>query len=230
MLLFTLSSLLAFSMAATDLKQILEFDPPTLNIQDAILNNKFKFRLKEKVDKPVQVFFEAPGVTFSKCSVEIGVDDYNQYKEVELSTVPVFDNRKDVDLTIRARAYHAENKIDHDYKCKRVYAPGGTCTSIGDPHYNLFNNLATTHMGEGVFHLFQHEFLSIQATQGKCFSNTPTCNQAIAVRYGTSIFALDARVKDVKDVKMTEISPNKDGIVYKAPTSSDANHIITLPC
>ncbi|KAJ2993742.1 hypothetical protein HDV02_002105 [Globomyces sp. JEL0801] len=227
---FLLLSLLSMSTTANELVKILEFDPPNLNIQDNLLNNKFKFRLKQKQLQPVQVFFEAAGVTFSKCSVEVGVEDFNQWKEIELSTAPVFDNRKETDVNIRARVFQSQTQIDQDYKCKRIYAPGGTCSSVGDPHYKLFNKIDTTHMGEGVFYLFRHDFLTIQATQGKCFSGKPTCNQAIAVRYGSSIMALDTRVGNVNNIKMTEITPNKDGIVYTAPNVKDSNHKIRLPC
>ncbi|KAI8900192.1 hypothetical protein BC833DRAFT_306644 [Globomyces pollinis-pini] len=132
-------SLLALSVAAADLSSLLEFDPPTLNLKDDALDNKFKCRLKKKLDKPVQVFFQGTGITFDKCSIEIGPNDFQNWKEINLSTVPVFEYRPAVDVTILARAFYDGGKVDHEYKGKRSLAPGGYCSSIGDPHYKVYS-------------------------------------------------------------------------------------------
>ncbi|KAJ3255009.1 hypothetical protein HK103_006711 [Boothiomyces macroporosus] len=208
---------------------LLEFDPPILNLQDTVLGSSFRTRMLKKPTSNVKVYFEAPGLTFSDCFVDISVDTFDQWKQITVAGVSVFEQRNAAGFNITARAFVDQTFVDHELVCNRIVAPAGTCTSIGDPHFTTLNGLTYSQFGNGVFHLAQHEHLSIQAAQGFCFGNTVTCNQAIAIRYGSSIIALDTRVAG-NIFNMAEITKNVDGIAYQNPNTANAAHTVTLPC
>ncbi|KAJ3273433.1 hypothetical protein HDV01_004503 [Terramyces sp. JEL0728] len=208
---------------------LLEFDPPGLTLQDTVLGASFRTRMINKPTSNAKIYFEAPGLTFSDCFVDITVDTFDQWRNISISGVSVFEQRNVANFNITARAFVDETFVDHGLGCSREVAPAGTCLSIGDPHFQTLNGLSYSQFGTGPYHLAVHEHLAIQTIQGFCFGNTVTCNQAIAIRYGSSIIALDTRGAG-KAFNMTEISKNVDGIVYQNPTSANAAHIVTLPC
>ncbi|KAJ3256136.1 hypothetical protein HK103_005705 [Boothiomyces macroporosus] len=229
--LLSIASLLALASATPLLSDLLEFDPPSIQLADSNLGNKFRCRLKEKPAKPVKVYFEAAGLQFSDCFIDIDVEQFDQWREVSIFGSQVFETRTNVDITINARAFIEEEKHDQTLPCHRTIAPAGTCTSSGDPHFSCFNGAAITFLKGGCFHLINHEHLQIQAVHGDCdFVGKATCNHAIAVRYGSSIIALDIRDKDKSKHILTQITQNVDGIKYDAPTVADSFHTITLPC
>ena len=100
MKLAVLSTLLS-TIAALDITSLLEFDRPLLEILDTKLSHSFKCRLKEKPSVPVQIYFEAQGISFDNCMIEIDVESYNQWKEIKLIGLPVFDTLSDVDFSIK---------------------------------------------------------------------------------------------------------------------------------
>ncbi|KAJ3271718.1 hypothetical protein HDV01_006413 [Terramyces sp. JEL0728] len=224
-----LAALLGYASATALLQDLLEFDPPTLNILDSSLGNKFRCRLKQKPSEDVKVFFEASGFSFSDCFLTFPIGRYDQWQELSVYGNQVFEQRTDIDLDISARVFVGSDKRDHKYRCKRQYHKAGVCSSIGDPHFSCLNNVKVSHQGKGAYHLVHHEHLSVQAYHNDCFKKA-TCNHAIAIRYGSSIVALDIRDKDKKKHIFTEITKNVDGIRYDSPTTADASHTITLPC
>ncbi|KAJ3316763.1 hypothetical protein HDV06_002895 [Boothiomyces sp. JEL0866] len=208
---------------------LLEFDPPTLTLQDTVLGSSFRTRMLKKPTSNVKVYFEAPGLAFSDCFVDISVDTFDHWRNISISGVSVFEQRNVTSFNITARAFVDQSFVDHGLACNRQVAPAGTCLSVGDPHFTTLNGLAYSQFGTGNYHLAYHEHLSIQTVQGFCFGNTVTCNQAIAIRYGSSIIALDTRIAG--DIfNMAEITKNVDGIVYQNPNTANAAHTVTLPC
>ncbi|KAJ3253489.1 hypothetical protein HK103_000521 [Boothiomyces macroporosus] len=224
-----LAALLGCASATALLKDLLEFDPPSLDIVDSVLGNKFKCRLKEKPSQEVKVYFEAAGFSFSNCFLTFPVEGYDQWQELSVYGNQVFEQRSDIDLDISARVFIGEEKNDSKYRCKRKYDTAGVCSSIGDPHFSCLNNVKVSHQGKGYYHLVHHDHLSVQAYHNDCF-NRATCNHAIAIKYGSSIIGLDIRDHDKKKHIFTEITKNVDGIRYDGPTRADASHTVTLPC
>jgi hypothetical protein len=211
---------------------ILEFDPPILDLKDSLVRNTFRCRLKERKERPVQVYFEGNGIQFGNCSVTINPDRATEWHEVQILGVPVFEERRQVELPIKITAYDGNDRRDHEYRYRRTPLPGGVCTSTGDPHYKTFDDFSVTHMGNGIYHLFEHRDLQIQATQASCVTRGATCNHAIAIRFGGSIIALDIRQGrgQGETYTMRQITPNNDGIVYIPPSKKDAFHTVRLPC
>ncbi|KAI8912739.1 hypothetical protein EDD86DRAFT_116553 [Gorgonomyces haynaldii] len=222
-----------FALSAILATPLLEFDPPTLNLLDSNKESIFKCRLKTKPTKDVRVFFEAPGLTFGNCSYVIPADKHDQYIEIPVRGVPVFVDRPGDDIVIKAKVDTPDQPYDEtaqEYKGHRTYTKGGVCTSIGDPHYTTFDGYAVTRQGSGAYHLFDHEHLSIQATQTECNPGT-TCNGAVSVRYGSSVFILDVRDKQ-ENKEIQAATPNNDGVVYTPPAikGSGRVHRLKMPC
>ena len=212
---------------------LLEFDPPVFSIQDSSSDATFKCRLTEKPAHDVTVYFEAPGLTFDKCSYVIPAASYDQYIEISARGVPVFDQRSGDDITITFKTDiqgYGYDDTTQTYHGHRKYSPCGTCHSIGDPHYQLLDGYSVTHQDQGVSRLFYHEHFEVQVTQAPCYKSA-TCNSAVAIRYGSSIFALDPR-HNPKNTPLTYITPNTDGVVYIAPvtTGSGQVHKLMMPC
>jgi hypothetical protein len=216
---------LAFGLA-TATTTILEFNPAVLKL-DEFNQNKFQIKLNQKPTEPVQVYFEAKGLEFATCQLDIDTDRYDQWQDVVISGVPVFENRAETNLDIKVRAYQGQTKIDQVYTAQRTPLAGGVCTSVGDPHYKTFDNQIIEYQGVGCFSLFDSKDLQIQATQTYCFgkSSGPSCNQAIAIRYGSTVMALDVR----QGIDMKQIAPNVDGVLYTPPGNKDATHTVKLP-
>ncbi|KAJ3322465.1 hypothetical protein HDV06_003009 [Boothiomyces sp. JEL0866] len=224
-----LAAILGYASATALLKDLLEFDPPTLNILDSALGNKFKCRLKQRPSHEVKVYFEAAGFSFSDCFLTFPIEKFDQWQELSIYGNQVYDQRSDIDLDISARVFVGGDNSDYKYRCKRKFYNAGVCSSIGDPHFSCLNNVKVSHQGKGSYHLVHHDHLSVQAYHNDCF-NRATCNHAIAIRYGSSIIALDIRDHDKKKHILTEITKNVDGIRYDSPTRADSSHTITLPC
>ena len=214
------------SAAAYDFQSAqIEYDPPTLAISDLQTTNKFKYRLKTKPDKPVQMYFEAPSLTFSNCSVMIAD---TEWREMDVNGVIALGGKTgDTTIDIKSRLFYESQQRDLVYKAKRTIASGGTCHNIGDPHYKMLDGYTVTNMGNGVYHNFHHPQLTIQTTQGQCWGKA-TCNHAAAIRYGSSIMAIDLRGGN--GMKMAQITPNVDGIKYDGPNNQNAVHTVKFPC
>jgi hypothetical protein len=209
----------------------LEFDPPQLTLKDAVLSNQFKVRLNGKPSgTTATVFLNGPGLKFSNCSLEFTQENFAQWKTVSVQGVPVFESMADADSNISARLFTTlETKIDVAYTVKREISPAGVCTSIADPHYVLLDGYAVDHMGKGYFILLDHPHLSVQTFQD-IYAGEATVNHAVAVRYGSSIFALDLRNSTTAPNSMSQITPNVDKVVYAAPTAASQLHKLTMPC
>lgn len=82
--LLSIASLLALASATPLLNDLLEFDPPSIQLADSNLGNKFRCRLKKKPVKPVKVYFEAAGLQFSDCFIDIDVEKFDQWREVSI--------------------------------------------------------------------------------------------------------------------------------------------------
>ncbi|KAJ3268455.1 hypothetical protein HDV01_002734 [Terramyces sp. JEL0728] len=225
---------LAYKVAALDITDLLEFDRPLLEILDTQMAHSFKCRLKQKPEEAVQVYFEGTGINFENCNYNFPVDSYDQWQTININNVPVFEKLSDVDFQIKARCFHKGDQGDHHLPCHRKPTCGGTCQSHGDPHFVDFQGYSFTHQAEGTFSLFEHEHLAVQAIQGPCnfdvWPKNVMCNQAVAIRYGSTILALDVREKHQKAYGMKYVSKNTDGVQYKAPSKQDSTHNVKLPC
>jgi hypothetical protein len=218
------AALLLSLVSATSLVSI---NPPQLDLVDGKVA-KFSIKLNRKPTAPVQVYLEGRGVEFSTCQLEIDENSFDKPIDVVLNGVPVFEKRDSSTIPIKIRIYEGEKESNQDYKIVRKPLPGGTCTSVGDPHYKTFDGKALDFMGNGCYQFFTSQDFEVQTTATPCFNAAkgPTCNQAVSIRYGSTVMALDVR----QGSQMRSITPNNDGLVYVPPKASDVTHTVTLPC
>jgi hypothetical protein len=206
---------------------LVSFNPPKLDLDDHKVA-KFQIKFNRKPTAPVQVYLEGRGVEFSTCQLEIDENNYQRTHEIVLNGVPVFDQRDPSKIPVRVRVYEGDKEMNETYEIVRKPLPGGTCTSVGDPHYKTFDGHALDFQGKGAYHFFTSQDLEIQTTQTICFGKKegPSCNQAVAIRYGSTVMALDVR----QGGDLRRITPNTNAIQYTPPKKDDVTHIITLPC
>jgi len=111
------------------------------------------------------------------------------------------------------------------YSVNRTPVNGAVASSSGDPHYTQFNGFYYTDQTPATVYLVNHEHFSVQALQQFCNGvRNPSCNQAVAIRYGSSALVIDARDNTVRVGRLTS---NNDAIVYSS--SNRNSHVITFP-
>ena len=107
-------------------------------------------------------------------------------------------------------------------------APAQTCTSIGDPHFVLFDGFAVDHQGAGSFYLFDSPQLTIQTYQG-VYSGVTTVNKAVAVRYGKSVVVLDVTNDYLSSLKTVQDDGKMSGMIFTPASTYSHDQVITLP-
>lgn len=211
----------------------LAFDPPSLKLSDASLEHTYNVKLDTKPEGPVSVYFTAPGLYFSECVLEFTPENYDQVKPIKVNGVPEFESATTKSYNITAREFTEPAKYtDVTYSVEREIVPAGSFEAVGDPHYKTLDGFSYTRMGKGYYSVFEHPDMSIHAFQA-IYKGSATVHHAVAVRFGSSIFALDLRGMDFKKGKfpetLTEITPNSDGVVYSPPTKKNPKHVLTGP-
>ncbi|KAJ3301201.1 hypothetical protein HDV03_001210 [Kappamyces sp. JEL0829] len=218
------ASLLVFTLASAN---YLVFDPPTLQLLDSKLDNNIKVKLAQKpTDGNVVVSFEGAGITFDTCHVQFDDKNFDQWQTVHVNGVPAFTSQTQATIDVLASSCHNGTVEADKLPVTRQITPALSCTSIGDPHFAVFNGDTYTHFGKGGYYLFKSEHLDIQ-TIWDTWKGDATVNKAVAIRYGESISVLDVR-KDFKST-MQQITDNKNGVVYTPPTDKNHVHKVALP-
>jgi hypothetical protein len=203
------------------------FECRETTIDDKKTNNKITCRLNKAPENPVTVHFEAPGFQFGDCSITLTND---HWQEIPITVVPICTEKNSMEIEIGVRLFsedcEEQNKV---VKVERKFASCAFGHSTGDPHFHCLNGQDYKFMGVGVYDLFAHPQFQIQATQGNCFNRQhASCNEAVAIRFGNSIMAIDLKSDNPNTMK--QVTQNVDGIIYERPSGRDTTHTIMLPC
>ncbi|KAJ3105878.1 hypothetical protein HDU97_007377 [Phlyctochytrium planicorne] len=213
-----------------DKKAFLIFDPPVLQINDYSFDVPFSVKLASKPSGEVTVFLDGKGLSFSDNTITFDPKNWNVPQKLYLMTTPVFyKDQSSVDVEVVATvdgACESYTGCKQSYHGKRYKFEGGSCVVSGDPHFKLFNGKTVTHMGVGVYHLIDSEYLSVQSYQYPCVpvpGYPATCVGAVAVRYGDSAAIVSVAKKgdyskvDLKNYghpSLTRLSEDLEGIDY----------------
>ncbi|KAL2912328.1 hypothetical protein HK105_208175 [Polyrhizophydium stewartii] len=216
-LLALAASVIADAAAAT-IPNPLVFTPAKLAISDSAASNSFGVRLAGKPNGPVTVYFEHPTITFSACSVQFDADSWNTTQTIGLAPAPV------IDKTLNTTVAFSVGVL--------VSAELDTFHGLNTTISGTFDGLSFTAFPHNYSVMLQSPQLDVQVFTDTCYNGVATCNQAMAVRYGTSIMILDVRGKQrpLSSYGMTELTPNVDGILYTPPSIVNSSHVLRLPC
>jgi hypothetical protein len=207
--------------------KLISLSPPTLDLT-AQTASQFQIQLNKRPNESVQVFLEASGVSFSACQFQIEPTNHQVPINVTVYTEKGIQNSTPTEIPVKVRVCEGDAVYDQTYEIVRKPLPGGTCTSLGDPHYKTFDGQKMDFQGQGIYQFFSSSDLEIQTTQTACFgkSNGPSCNQAVAIRYGSTIVALDVRKSD----RLVTVQGNMKSLKYSPPNKNDVTHSFAFPC
>ncbi|KAJ3253042.1 hypothetical protein HK103_001004 [Boothiomyces macroporosus] len=239
-MLFNAAALLTFTAAAT--VPLVDVDPSSLYIND-LGSNYIRVRLTKQPVANTNVYFSASALVFGQCSTTFTPQNWNQYQSIPVRGVPQFANMANQTYTVKARSFgftgysNANSKaptvypkIDSTFTITRKVSPGGLCSSTGDPHFNTFDNQLFSRQTGAVTRLFQNQDLEVQAWQVLCRKGGIYCNQAVAVRYGSSVFVIDNRQNITESMQMKQLTNNVDGVIYQAPANLySGTHNLYIP-
>ncbi|KAJ3267915.1 hypothetical protein HDV01_003784 [Terramyces sp. JEL0728] len=228
-MLFNAAALLTFATAAT--VQLVDIDPNSLYVDD-FAQNYIRVRLTKQPAADSNVYFSAGTLVFGQCATTFTPQNWNQYQSIPIRGVPQFTNMQNQSYTISARSFGFTDytttsnksptvypKVDTAFTVNRNVKAGGLCASTGDPHFNTFDNQLFSRQTGAVTRLFKNKDLEVQAWQVLCRPGGIYCNQAVAVRYGSSVFVIDNRPNTTDSMQMKQLSTNIDGVVYQAPSN-----------
>jgi hypothetical protein len=200
----------------------LVFDPPTMKITDYSLGGLVKVRLSAPPRNPTTIYYEAPSLAFTSCSVQFDQNNWNEWQEVKTVALPYLtaaDTARDFKMKFTASCpgnpLHGQVM---DYSVSRGPGTGATCTSNGDPHYHTFDGKSYDFMGIGCYQLVRAGYLTIQTVTTQWGNSAASVNKAIAIRYGKAVWIIDAvngkscddGGDDISTVKLIESQNNRD--------------------
>jgi hypothetical protein len=207
--------------------KLVSLNPPVLDVM-AQVPSEFQIKLNKKPSGPVSIFLEGSYVTFSSCQYQIDPVDYQLPLNVTVYGAEGSPNHSPSKLPIQVRVCEGGAVYDQTYDMVPKPLPGGTCTSLGDPHYKTFDGQKMDFQGQGIYQFFSSQGLDIQTTQTACFEkkNGPSCNQAVTIRYGSTLVSLDVRKSD----RLLTVAGNLKSLNYSPPKKNDATHSFVFPC
>ena len=228
---FSLALLTASALAATNYG----FQCQEAHVYDKRTSNSINCRLSTKPAQPVQVTLESKDLKFKECLITL--------KDTAWVNIPVIapmsceadaKTKFNITATLSSNCANPQPPLPievtrHSSKC--IFG-----SSTGDPHYALTNGVprVTFHAPSdgSEYDLFMSDQLQVQTRIGTCADGKATCNNAITVRYGSSILVFD--LKD-KTPGIKTVTKNDGSIVYSPPKVTGKNgdkvdHTFTFPC
>lgn len=199
-------------------------------MNELIQNNNFKVRLSSPPAGSVNIAFPFSTLRFDTCALNFNAVNWDQWQTIQLASPPVFAASNPIAYPIPFAIRNATTNAvigTSNYNVNRTPVRGPTGSSSGDPHYTQFNGHYYSDQSQATVYLVNHEHFSVQALQQRCnslASTGPSCNQAVAVRYGSSALIIDARDRVVTVGRLTS---NVDGLVYSS--SKSTSHVISFP-
>ncbi|KAK6095903.1 hypothetical protein MT418_003783 [Batrachochytrium dendrobatidis] len=217
----------------------LDFNPAKFIIDDTSAGKGFGCKLNEKPTSPVTIYLEHTSIYFSDCILVFTPENWDILQTINATAVPVFGSYMgaggiaDIASSINAHMVQEGQTTEIpkvEYGCDRKPAAGGTCTSIGDPHYQTFDSLTFSSQVIGHYYLLKSDDFEIQVITHSCGPNV-SCTAAIAIRYGSTLMVLDVRQKkDPSQYTVQQVTPNTNGVVYIPPPTGSGVHKINTPC
>jgi von Willebrand factor type D domain len=202
----------------------IDFECQETVIDDTKTDNMLMCRLKEVPATPVNVHFESRFLNFAACVLTLADAEWHP---IAVTVVPVCSRKETIPIAISARLYSSDCfESNKEITVQRSFDSCIYGSSVGDPHFLTFNGQAYDFQGQGYYDLFNHPQFQVQVVQGAYNSNGAAVNNAVSIRYGNSIMALDLRT----DSLMKQVTENVDGIVYTPPSATDTTHTVLLPC
>ncbi|KAI9184269.1 hypothetical protein H9P43_003322 [Blastocladiella emersonii ATCC 22665] len=208
----------------------LVFDKPKLALDGNTAGETVQVALKTAPASRVVVYFDAPNTKFDKCALEFTPDNYNKPQPLTVVSLPFLSIAPaERQMPITFTAFSDDCTYKHYGKSTslptvRDKEKTGQCQVTGDPHYRSFDTTALYHyQGEGDFYLVQSDYVTIQARQGPCFSKA-TCIVALAVRYGSSSFIIDANQAD-PNTCVQQITNKLDGATVSKTRSGTTTSV-----
>ncbi|KAJ3113086.1 hypothetical protein HDU96_003794 [Phlyctochytrium bullatum] len=205
------ASLLAASAAAQSSKIV--FDKTSLEIEDANGGAELSVSLAEAPSSVATVYLEAPGLQLSDCKLSFDKDNFKTPKKIR---VIGGGSDKATSFTLNAQIFSPNSGINlakGSVSIKRKPIPAANCFSTGDPHYKTFDGKYYSAQGEGTYYLVKSsQGLVIQTDQKKCAPGV-TCNNAVAIQYGSSVVTLTPASKtDYTKLKLNLLTKSSEGI------------------
>ncbi|KAJ3115552.1 hypothetical protein HDU96_000433 [Phlyctochytrium bullatum] len=204
------------------------FDKTSLEIKDADFGAEIAVSLSEEPSSGVAtVYLEAPGLQLTKCSLKFTKNDWKQPQTVRLLGGG---SDKTTKYTLNAQVFSPNSGV-HNAKgsvdVTRVAYPVGNCYSTGDPHYKTFDGKYYSAQDTGVFYLVKAPTFAVQVNQQPC-NRGVTCNQAVAVQYGSSLVMLTAAPNSKTALDLKALSSKTDGIKVTA-NAAKSSYQLALP-
>ena len=224
-----LASCAVYTVAAT--AALLDFFPSSLELNDYSNGNTFSLRLTAPVGN-VTVFFSGYSLWFGVGHLTFTNETFDIPQTVQIRATTQLAPLTNQLYNLNAAYFLNCRPINVEYKVSRTVQLGGTCSSVGDPHIQTFTGKSYTSSEDGVQNLFTSKDLTVQTVEGKCTNHYglrgASCNNAFALRYGSSVFVLDVRKNYTG---LYQLAPNVDGVSVRYETDKNTyfNYYFTLP-
>jgi len=185
---------------------VLQFDPPTLTINDTTGMTSFKVSLMAgpQANGQVEVQFKSDTLMFSTCHVLFNATNYDQPASINVWPKPTYvDAAKaiaddsnfghttaytndvvvdtlPIELNINGNGYENATAI---YNVTRNVVPAAYCGISGDPHFSTFDNGRVNSADIGYHYYVKSDYLTIQGAQFECMASGATCIQGKIVTF-----------------------------------------------
>ena len=181
---------LLMQLSAVLANNFLEFNPPTLKVQDAIFQGEtVKIRLKSRPIKgEVIVHFDTSDLfTVEKCHLVFTQSNWNTFQSLIVnsgSSIRTAHKEITSSLKVRLEAYGDStfHNKEQSLKVQRKVEKPGKCKTVEDPHVETFDGKEYTYNEEGVHYYVKTERLWLQSEHYKCHTDG-LCNGRVAFRY-----------------------------------------------
>ncbi|KAJ3116966.1 hypothetical protein HDU96_008256 [Phlyctochytrium bullatum] len=204
------------------------FDKSALELHDADFGGEIAVSLSEEPTSGVAtVYLEAPGLQLTRCSLRFTKNDWRQPQRVRLLAGG---SDKTTKYTLNAQVFSPNSGV-HNAKASvavtRVARSAATCYSTGDPHYKTFDGRYYSAQDTGVFYLVRAPTFAVQVNQQPC-NRGVTCNQAVAIQYGSSVVMLTAAPRSRTALDLKAMTAKTDGIKVTA-NAAKSSYQLALP-
>ncbi|KAJ3099207.1 hypothetical protein HDU96_010776, partial [Phlyctochytrium bullatum] len=185
------------------------FDKSALELNDADFGGEIAVSLSEEPTSGVAtVYLEAPGLQLTPLLAPL--------HQKRLAPTPTL-------FSPNSGVHNAKASV----AVTRVARSAATCYSTGDPHYKTFDGRYFSAQDTGVFYLVRAPTFAVQVNQQPC-NRGVTCNQAVAIQYGSSVVMLTAAPRSRTALDLKALTAKTDGIKVTA-NAAKSSYQLALP-
>ena len=204
----------------------IEFDPPALQVNDAIFQGEtVKLRLKRAPAGGQVVFhFDTDEFfTLDKCQLVFDGANWNAYQSVVVNSgSALWSSMTEITAKLKVKIQAFDDPSLHEkqdeIEIRRQITDPAVCKSVGDPHIETLDGKGYTYNGDGTYFYVKTERLWLQSEHYKCHE-MGLCNGRIAFRYLNGYVFFDMnRAADGK---------NNPGAGVTVVNAGDMSHIKT---